>query len=320
MRRLALLASGVLMLSGLLIFSPAGVTPAEAGPQDGIGWQYSESANGFYRQPTGDAPGGGGDGGPATVRVEWGSTPGGELQCPEANPAYACEGDPGAFITGILCGAETGPRGLPSFPWIRYERDIGAGGEPGLWIGREADCDEPNEDDFVPMQEISYEVNYRVFQPLGEPELALNPNPKGLVNLPVIVSTDYPEGLGPPAELLSLDPVRVRIPIHIDRPGGGLDGEILAGANFTWTFQGGGVVSGPDQRGKPYTRAVDPTRDGGYYVTNTFGTTGTKNVHLNVEWTGTVTVDLLEPEQIDPVDIDADATVNVVQSDPVLTR
>ncbi len=205
--------------------------------------------------------------------------------------------------------APTTVRGTPTSP------TVGRTPRPRGWWRR--DCVEVSDEDWTPIEEISYRVDYEIFQPLGKPRLDLNPNPKGLVNLPVIVSTTYPEGLAGPAQILSLDPVRVRIPIHIDRPRGGLDGEILADARFTWNFQEGGTADG---RGKPYTRAVDPTRDGGYYVSNTFERAGSKNVHLNVQWTGTVAVPPLAPEPIEPVDIDADTTVNVVEAQPVLER
>jgi hypothetical protein len=322
MRRLAFVALGSFLLGALLVVSPAGITPAYAdGPQGGggpgIGWQYSESANGYYRPPQSTGGGGGGGGGPATVMTEWGSTPGGDLDCPGADPAYACEGDPGAYITGISCGAATGPRGLPSYPWIRYERTI-TGGEPGLWIGREADCDEPDEDNFIPMQEISWEVNYQVFQELNAPGITISPNARTLVNLPTIVWTDYPAGIGPPATVVANDPPTITVPIHIDRPNGGLDGEIRASGELLWTFEDGGEASG---RGTPFVHGRLPENNPGYYVTNVFERAGTKTVTLNVRWTGTVTVPPLAPEDIIPVELPpVSEDVEVLESSPVLKR
>jgi hypothetical protein len=314
MRRLAQRILSISLLAGLLAVGL--VAPAHAGPQDGIGWQYSESANGYWRPPqaTG-APPTGGSSGPATVFVQRSNT--NELLCPEGNPDFACDGPP-AYITGIICGANLrGPRGLPLFAWIRWEREI-VDGEPGPWIGREADCEEPGDDDFIPMEEISWEVNYQVFQQLNAPDIQISPNARTLINLPTIVSTNYPAGIGPPATVLSQDPPRISIPIHIDRPDGGLDGQITAEADLTWTFEDGGTATG---RGRPYVSGRLPEKNPGLYVTNTFERPGQKTVTLDVSWTGDVTVPPLAPEQIVPVDLPAvTEDVEVLENSPVLSK
>ena len=302
--RLIRLVSAAVVLAGALISTQATAVPAYAGPElPGIGWQYSEEGKGYYREPQSGESGGGG-GGPALTMTEVGI------------PSQVCVDAPNRQCNGfhsLTCGLGIGPNNRPWYAHLNYRRtDAGA-----PWVYESNDCIEVTDEDWISLEEISYRVDFEVFQPLGEPNLDLSPAPKGLVNLPVVVSTDYPEGLTGPAQIISLDPVRVRIPIHIDRPRGGLDGEILADGSYTWQFEGGGTAVG---RGKPYTRSVDPTRDGGYYVSEIFRTTGPKNVHLEVQWTGTVTVAGLAPEPIEPVDIDADATVNVVESRPVLKR
>ena len=315
MSRLALALGSVGLGAALALGYAAGTAyagPQNGGGQTGIGWQYSESANGYYRQPT-TSGGGGGGGGPATVMTIWGTTPGGDLVCPRGNPEYDCS----TGVTGIYCGSATGPRGLPNYPWIRYERTI-KGGQPGKWSGADADCDEPGQNDFIPMQEISWSVNYKVFQQLNTPRITIAPNARTLVNLPTIVWTNYPAGIGPPATVLANDPPRIRVPIHIDRPNGGLDGEIIATGELRWTFEDGGTATG---RGRPFVSGKLPEDSPGYYVTNIFERSGHKTITLNVRWTGTVTVPPLAPEQIVPVNLPrVTQDVQVLESKPVLKK
>lgn len=156
-----------------------------------------------------------------------------------------------------------------------------------------------------------------MFQPLGEPNIAINPGERALVNLPTVVSTNYPEGgIEGTGELLSLDPTRIRVPIDIDRPGENLTGELLAEAEYTWSFEEGGTASG---RGQPYTPGVDPRTNDDYYVSTTFQTTGIKNVNLDVEWTGEVTVETLAPEPVEPVVVSTSDEVEVRQLQSLLT-
>jgi hypothetical protein len=311
MRSRAAWTVGVVALASSLAVV-LGAAPASAGPQNGISWQHSESANGYWRPPRGDsAP----PSGPARVWVQWSST--NELHCPDDDEAFACTSDEEAEILGILCPTTIrGPRGLPLFAWIRWERDI-VNGEPGRWVGREAGCDEPRDDDFIPMEEISWEVNYRVFQHLRQPTVKIAPNARTLVNLPTIVWTDYPRGIDPDI-VVSNDPPTIEIDIHIDRPNGGLDGRIRASAELTWQFEGGATARG---RGRPYVRGVLPEDRPGYYVTNVFHTPGEKTVTLNTRWTGTVTVDLLGTEEIVPVTLPPVSTsVQVAEAEPVIGR
>lgn len=285
---------------------------ANARPRNQISWQYSESANGYYREPSGRESGG--DGGPATVRYVYGAY-NDWAECPAADPAFNCD----AGVTGMKCAIDSvGPRGLPRFPWIRYERTIQPDGTPTLWVGVDAACSEPSEDDFVPMEEISTQLNYEVIQDLAEPQVDLFPAVTTIVKLPTIVSTDYPENIGPPATVLDNDPPTIEVPIDIPRPGGGLTGRIHAIAKLEWTFEDGGSAEG---RGKPYKSGITPKSNPNYgYVTATFVKAGNKkSITLNVQWTGTVTVETLDPENIVPVDLDPIVTyIEVRQSKPVL--
>jgi hypothetical protein len=282
----------------------------------GIGWQYSETAHSYWRPPAGTpTPGNDGPSGPPLVYTQTNGT--NEVQCPDGDPAFACDGPP-AYITGMLCGsALRGPRGLPLFAWIRYERTIGPNGQPTLWVGREAGCDEPGEDDVVPMQEISDTINAEVFQPVGEPKFEIWPrNNKTLVGLPTVLATEYPEGDSPiPANLLvSVDPTKVRIPIHIPRPGGGLDGFVEATATYNWKWNGGSAVG----RGKPYVAGTDPATGG--YTTAKFQHIGTQRITLTATWEGQALVAGLDPEDIVPVEISSFQDLQVQQAKSVITR
>src|SRR5690606_13615013 len=184
------------------------------------------------------------------------------------------------------------------------------------------DCVPVGDDDWVSSEEISKAaVDYKVFQQLGEPDIRLAPGARGYVNLPVVVSADYLAGdLEGPGEIVSRDPLRVRVPIEVERPGENLTGEITATAKFSWTFKGGEPSSGSGQ-GKPYTSSVDPVHESGYYVKTTYHTKGAKQIQLNVRWTGEVQVDGLDPEPIPPIEIPAEtAELPISELDPILGR
>src|SRR5690606_27689639 len=168
---------------------PAGEEPAVAGPQgggpnggSGIEWQYSETANGFYRNPPARRTGGGGGGIPTVLTI---TGPVGEwLRCDQSDPAFLCsevdgpeDTDTQAGIMGILCPEGPGENGRPMYSWIRFTREI-ENGEPTQWYGDEADCSEIGDEDFIPMEEFSYTVDCNLFQPLGKPAIARNPQTK----------------------------------------------------------------------------------------------------------------------------------------------
>lgn len=307
-------------LVGALTVQGVAATPALAwepgGGGSGISWQYSEEGSAYYRKPQGgeSSPG---RGGIPTVFVSIGQR-GETLRCEEAAPApdADCDGEISRW-----CSDTDRETGKPRFPAYRFTREIRPNGEPEPWtVDESADfewCIVPGDDDWVPIEEITTEINYEVFQPLGDPKIHINPGEEAIVNLPTVVSTDYPGGNFPgPGEIVSMDPLVVRIPVDIERPGDNLTGEILAEGEFTWTFEGGGTATG---RGKPYTPEIDPRNDGGYYVSTVFREPGRRTINLDVRFTGEVTVEGLDPEPIEPVeDIGTSAQVNVVELNNVL--
>lgn len=350
MKRHALLALAALMAGGLLVAGPAGQEPAFAGPQgggpnggSGIEWQYSESGNGFYRDPPSRETGGGGDGGPPTVLTITG--PVGEwLRCDQSDPAFLCSEYEGprdteteAGIMGILCPEGPGDNGRPMYSWIRFTREI-EDGEPTQWYGDEADCSEISDDDFIPIEEFSYTVDCNLFQPLGEPAIARNPQTKTFVNWPTIVSTDYPSNLDsytasgdcrndidqPNVVTRGQDSVTLEIPIHINRPRGGLDGTVTAEAVYAWTFHDGENTASKSGRGRPYAEGRYPEDNPGYYITHKFANAGRQEITLTVSWTGSVTVTAPgippQTEEIDPVDVSNTVGIEVDQASPVLVR
>lgn len=284
----------------------AGLTAAPAAAWDppggsGIGWQYSEEGAGYYRPPQGGEESPQGPERIPTVLIEV-SDQGETLECVDG-PDRDCNG-----VSGTTCAPTDPDTGRPRFAMHRFTREI-EDGEPQKWVlDREAEwCTVPEDDDWVPIEEVTEDVEYEVFQPLGDPEIKINPGDEAVVNLPTVVSTNYPEPLNGPGEIVSYDPLVLRIPVDIERPGQNLTGEILAEGEFTWTFEGGGAVTG---RGKPYDPSIDPRDDGGYYVSNVFREPGTMTIDLDVMFTGEVTVEGLEPEPIEPVD-DIGATTEI---------
>lgn len=330
--RFALAATAALALVSTSYVGLA--TPAHALPSGpGIGWQYSSTANGYWRPPQPTSPGGG-SGGPATVWIQRNGT--NEVHCDENDPAFWCLGGEGVpdnptEIMGILCGsALRGPRGLPLFGWIRWERAILPDGTPDRWIGKDAGCDEPGEEDFVPMERITEIATADVFHGLNLPLFVLKPAPQGLVNLPVIVSTTYPDPADntiAPVYIPGSNPVQIRIPVVVEKPGPDFVGEITAQAgNYVWTFNDGGEpvaeVSGRGP-GRTYTPGVDPRTNPNYYVSHTYREPGVgKTVTLTVTWTGRVRVPGVNvDEAIDPVSItNTSIEFSVVEAKPVLGK
>lgn len=293
------IALALLATMSVVSMSQVGIAkPAEAAPTGpAISWSYSAEANAYWRPPSPTSSPG--NDGPLLAWTQYAGAK--DLTCPEGDPAYACQGDPGAKILGIYCGDFPGPTGLPTFAWIRWERTPNPDGTMGLWIGEEADCDEPGPDDVVTMDEIRTQMllTADVLQELPEPTPAIEPAPRGLVNLPVIVSTDYPNPDDPIISAFVVpgsDPVRLEIPIVINGGRFPFTGLITAWLDdYTWTFKDGkgDVVKTISGRGPgtPYTRSVDPKANPGYYISHTYREAGVGNmVQLNANWVGTVRV------------------------------
>ncbi len=265
--------------------------PASADANSGtVGWKYSEAGHGFYQEPRTGHPIGSD---PVRIR-EWG--PIGEYVCPVNRPG--CKG----FVS-IGCGYfGLPPDGPPTYGYADWQFARADAADETKWELVDTDCAPTPE--FVPLAEIAYQFQYEIERRLPKPDVDLRPQPRTLVNLPTVVSTDYP----------SDKTFAITVPPSAGRtiP---LTGTINAHADFTWTFEDGGTASG---KGRPYD-GTDPSAHPGYYLTNTFHTVGQHTVTLTVTWTGTITVAGLAPETFDPVTFTADATVDVIDSHAVNT-
>jgi hypothetical protein len=285
-RRIALIF--VLAAVGLMTVSMHPTTARADANGGSVGWQYSESGKGFYQPPhTGNPVGSD----PVFLR-EWSS--GLVWSC---NPLADCNG-----ATKITCGTDLPGMRAPYFATGAYEFARADAGDVTKWKRVDIDCLETPE--FVPIEDIGYQFQYEIQRLLPQPTIDLKPNPETLVNLPTVISTDYP------AEKT----FQITVPPSAGRtiP---LTGTINAHAAFTWTFEDGTTASG---QGKPYD-GTDPASNPGYYLTNTFFSAGHHTVTLTVTWTGTITVDTLAPEAFEPVTFTATAGVDVVESHPVNT-
>lgn len=325
MRVARILVAAVAALSVVALSQVGLAEPAKAAPTGpGISWQYSSEANAYWRAPE-DTPAPGNDG-PLLAWTQYSGQK--DLTCPAGDPAYACDGDP-AEIVGIYCSDLPGPTGLPEFAWIRWERTPEPDGTMGPWIGKDADCDEPGPDDVITMDEIHTEVlKANIFHELPEPVPAIKPAPKGLVNLPVIVSTDYPNPDDPiiAGNVVQRDPVIVELQVVVTGGREPFYGTIRAWLDdYVWTFKDGGgttvkTISGRGP-GNPYTSSVDPRTNPGYYISHTFREASTGNqVLLNASWVGEIQVEGIGvDEPMTPVPINgASAEFSVVESEPVL--
>ncbi|MBM7785810.1 hypothetical protein [Tenggerimyces flavus] len=325
MRVARILIAAVAALS-VVALSQAGLAePAEAAPTGpGISWQYSSEANAYWRAPE-DTPAPGNDG-PLLAWTQYSSQK--DLTCPDGNPDYACAGPP-AEIVGIYCSDLPGPTGLPTFAWIRWERTPEPDGTMGPWIGKDADCDEPGDDDVITMDEIHQQVlSANVFQELPRPVPEIKPDPQGLVNLPVIVSTDYPDPTDPliADDVVQTDPVIVEIEVRVEGGREPFIGTIRAWLDdYVWTFVNGRgetveVISGRGP-GNTYDRNIDPRTNPGHYISHTFREAITGNrVFLNASWVGEIHVEGIGvDEPMTPVPINGEsAEFSIVESEPVL--
>lgn len=352
MRSKRRLATGAALVVSALAVSTlmAPAATATVNGEDGVGWEYHEDGDGYVRtppeqDPDGDGSGGGGGGEPKPVDGYYWNTEVGNVKKPDEpykdDYTWWCDGanndstrgdtrdktceapehEDFPTMSSFSCNVP-GSDGRPQLPYIRLRQKTDWPGAPnytgGDWDYYDWKCVPLEDDNWVSTEDITEEVDYSVFQKLGAPKIDIDPGANGYVNLPTIVSTDYPADLEGPGEVVSRDPVTIKVPIEVERPSGNLHGEITATADFSWSFEGGGTAEGP---GKPYTKAKDPLNDGGYYNSKTWTTTGMKTVTLNVEWAGTVEVDGLEPEPIDPVKIEAASEeIEIKELSPVLGR
>lgn len=263
-------------------------TSARADAYSGsVGWQYSEGAQGFFQPPHTGKPVGSD---PVFLR-EWSQN-----KFWACNPLAHCNGQ-----VSILCGTDF-PGEVPRFAYGVYKFAAADAADVTKWTWVAEDCAPTPE--FVPLAQVGYQFQFEIERLLPKPTIDLKPNPETLVNLPTIVSTDYP----------TEKTFQITVPPSAGRtiP---LTGTINAHAVMTWTFEDGTTAVGA---GRPYD-GTDPASNPGYYLTNTFRTAGHHTVTLTVTWTGTITVQTLAPVAFDPVTFTATAGVDVVESHPVLT-
>lgn len=284
------LRAGIAITVVLVATGLTGIVPASADLNGGtVGWQYSEAGNGFYQAPH-TAPPDGGD--PVRYR-EWGTI--GTYTC--TAPRAGC-----GATTSIYCGyGGLPPNGPPEYGYGEWTYARANAADEAKWNLVAIDCVATPE--WVPIQDVGYDFQYAIERRLHPPVIELRPRPQTLVNLPTIVSTDYP----------TEKTFTITVPPSADRtiP---LTGSINAHAEMTWTFEDGTTAAGA---GRPYD-GTDPTTHPDHYLTNTFQTAGHHTVTLTVTWTGTITVDTLAPEPFDPVTLTATAGVDVLESHPVL--
>ena len=100
------------------------------------------------------------------------------------------------------------------------------------------------------------------------PAISVEPRGGGLVNLPVVVHTDPSPPVG----------FEVTVPVP---------GRLAAEPAYRWSFGQGRSASGP---GRPYTAAVSPRSDPGYYVAHAYREPGRHTITLTNTWTATFTV------------------------------
>lgn len=264
-------------------------TAARADANGGsVGWQYDETGKGFYQAPTTAL---GGDSDPVFFR-EWGTTT--FWAC---NQIRDCRG-----VISVTCPEHWQGSRAPTYAEGDWQYARADAADQTKWHLQGEDCLATPV--WVPIEQVGYQFQYEIERLLPKPSIELKPNPETLVNLPTVVSTDYP----------TEKTFAITVPPSAGRtiP---LTGTINAHAEMTWTFEDGTTATGA---GKPYD-GTDPATNPGYYLTNTFRTAGHHTVTLTVTWTGTITVDTLAPQAFDPVTFTATAGVDVVENHPVNT-
>jgi len=139
---------------------------------------------------------------------------------------------------------------------------------------------------------VEARLREELYKNLAHPEILVNPSPRALVNLPVIVSTEDP---GPQ----SLD---------FTTP---LPGTIDAEPSYAWTWSDGHTSEGS---GRAYTQAVSPTRNPDYYVAHTYRSSGPAGVTLTVTWRATATVNGAGTVPLDPIEFTAASAFDVLEA------
>jgi hypothetical protein len=151
----------------------------------------------------------------------------------------------------------------------------------------------------VDLADVEAEVRRIVeerFRDIAEPTIEMAPASAALVNLPVLAWTAD----------------RRDVTLDITQP---LPGRITASPEYRWEWSNGATASGP---GRPYSPAVSPTADPGYYVATTYDRPGQARVTLTVRWNGQVTVPGVPAVDIDALVYTSSASVPVREARSVL--
>jgi hypothetical protein len=160
---------------------------------------------------------------------------------------------------------------------------------PTAWAAEGTTCVGARESWTLP--ELTGIAREALFAAIEHPSIQIQPKTGGLVNLPVIVSTE--------------DLVLTPDPLPITQP---FPGQITATPDYMWDFGAGATARGV---GRPYDGTS--TKVAGYYVQNTYPTTGSKSITLTVSWTAQLQVaDQVIP--LPPISEDVTAAVDVLQA------
>ena len=244
----------------------------------GIGWHYSAEHRAFFRTPSSFVQASN------TPEVEWTAVP-------------ACGGNDPTSDTGAVCPAAlcTAPTGEPGVEFWVFSRPLDPPG--ASWSLQGSRCI-PGEQR-VDLADVEAEVQRILeerFREVAAPSIELAPAVSGLVNLPVLAWTD--------------DPGEFRL--QIEQP---LPGAITATPEYRWVWSNGATSVGP---GTPYSPAVSPTEQDGYYVSSVFDRRGEASVTLTVTWTGAVAVPGVAPVPISPLVYTAAASLPIREAGAVL--
>jgi hypothetical protein len=206
--------------------------------------------------------------------------------CPANSP-----GSIGGVCAGALC---TTSDGEPGVAFWQFSRPLGGGSG---WSMQGTMC-VPGERrvDLADVEAAARSIIESRFREIAEPTIEMAPQGSGLVNLPLLAWTD--------------DPGEFRLDITQPLPG------VISGTpQYEWVWSNGTTSQGA---GRPYSPAVSPSEDPGYYVSSTYRQRGDAAVTLTVTWRGQVTVPGVQPVDIAPLVYTSSASLPVLEAKSVL--
>ncbi len=216
-----------------------------------------------------------------------------EVHYTPACPANAVPGDNGDFGDYLCLNATQSTQCPPNqILFWRYQRVIRSviPVPPAAREWRQVGdaCFGPDRTWSVP--DLTASVRERLIALVGEPQISVAPEGRGVVNLPVIVWTQPAQPVG----------------FEITQP---VPGEVQATAAYGWNFGTGAQQQGP---GRPYdgTSALEHPD---YYVASAYETRGAKTITLTRTWTATLTVGGIEIP-LDPLVQRVSTNVDVLEA------